>query len=1111
MGEEGKLQQTPEKGEKQRKKLLLIILCAILVIAGIVMAVLLLNGKKKLSAVVIRLIERDGAVAMRDEKGSDRELLDNMRLNSGSLLTTGADGLLKLDMDETKIVTMVEDSRLAVEKNGKALALDLQQGSLLFNVTQKLNDDEAFDIRTSTMVVGIRGTSAWVDADTFDLYLLDGKLHITGINPNTGGTRETDITAGQHIRVYLFDDRTGTDSVDFYVEEVQPHDLPERLRRILREDPELDPLRTRILEDTGWVPDDFDDWLFPESDGDGIDQPAGPEAEPEPEAGVTYSLTWIIDGRVMSGGEYPDSYVYGEGLSGFPSPAREGYTFDGWYEDADLTTSAYGIGAKDEGDRTFYGTWLEDGSEVGETYAVLYSVTGLKSFRAGDFNLVTSYVSGEETALVKPEKPGYTFDGWYEDEAMKHATSAISEEQVGNVRLYGRFIPHEYKISYAVDGISSFDAAGYGMPMTYKVGSEIDIPSPSIWGYDFYGWYRDNTMKEAVSYIPADTIGDIGLYGIAVKADDGEDAPDDGDGEDDDGEDDDGEDDDGEDDDGEDEVVVSHIQYVVEGVADFNPSDYACPGTYTEGVGSDLTLPAITGYTFDGWYADVGRTTRMDSISAEQKGDVTVYGFATPDSYVITYNVTGMNDFDAAAYHLPTTYTYGVGATLSGITPEGRTFDGWYADAGRTTSITEIATTRTGDVTVYGSVTNNTYAITYSVTGVNGFDAAAYHLPTEYTYGTAVALTAPAITGHDFAGWYADAGLTTAITEIAATRTGDVTLYGEATAETYAITYDVTGLANFDPAAFNLPTTYTYGTGAALTAPTHDGYDFDCWYADATLSTALTEVSATQTGDLTIYGEAVARTFDITFYQRNCVFNGLAFNTILAGSPTITISGVVLNTTYTYSETDIALPALDVLNAPAVNGLGNYIRGYYDDQGNFMNNVIPAGTTGDIDIYINYYQMMAGTAMSGLTGNYAETREVTGPANNGNTVYRLGATGQQMVPNYYVDATTSHPFYALENNVNVYTLWDNTTFIGIVSENGGVVTTGFSTASNTTNYPNYTGYEMSFSAYVDFVNGELSTPINLYLSIVYDTTNIPEFPEIVLNPAPFRESGGGSY
>ncbi len=1078
MAEETKLQNAPEEDKKRSKKLIPIILCAVLLIAGVVAAVLLLNGKNKLSAVVIRLIERDGTVAMQDEKGAARELLDNMRLNSGSLLTTGSDGLLKLDMDATKIITMVEDSRAVIEKSGKALSLDLQQGSLLFNVTEKLNDDESFDIRTSTMIVGIRGTSAWMDADTSDLYLLDGNLHITGINPNTGGTRETDITAGQHIRVYLFDDKTGTDSVDFFVEEVQPHDLPERLRQILREDPELAPLRARILEDTGWVPDDFDEWLFPEDTGDVTDQPVAPETEPE--AGVTYGLTWIIDGSVMSGGDYPDSYVYGEGLSGFPSPTREGYTFDGWYEDADLTTSASAIGAKDEGDRTFYGTWLEDGTEVGETYSVLYSVTGLKSFSAGEFKLVTSYVSGEETALVKPEKPGYTFDGWYEDEAMKHATSAISEEQVGNVRLYGRFIPHEYKISYAVDGISSFDAAGYGMPMTYKVGSEIDIPSPSIWGYDFYGWYRDNTMKEAVSYIPADTVGDIGLYGIAVKAEDDED-----------------------------EVVVSHINYVVEGLAGFNPSDYACPLTYTEGVGSGLTIPAITGYTFDGWYADAGRTARMDAISAEQKGDVTVYGIATANAYTISYNVTGLNDFDPAAYNLPTAYTYGTGATLSGITLEGRTFNGWYADAGLTTAITEIAATRTGDVTVYGSVTNNTYAITYSVTGMNGFDAAAYNLPTEYTYGTAVTLTAPAITGHNFAGWYTDAGLTAAITEIAATRTGDVTLYGQATVATYAITYDVTGITNFDPAAYNLPTTYTYGTGAALTVPTHNGYDFNCWYSDAALSAALTAVSTTQTGDLTIYGEATAKTFKINFYQRNYHYGSQVNTSILAGSGSITISGVTLSTTYSYSETDTVLPALDAVNLPN-NGTGYYVKGYYDANGNSMNNMIPAGTTGEIYIYIYSYEINSMTTLpSAGAGNYAESITLEAQANNGHNVVNCTDPDPQNGGTYYVDADATNLFYIDGNNVYLLPLFDENTLLGFYS-NSGLTTVNYNNPGGGPNFVNMDAYQITIPSYDTYANGVLQNQAggpnstDIYLMLAFDTTGATAYPQLVINPAPFN-------
>ncbi|MCR4897171.1 MAG: InlB B-repeat-containing protein [Lachnospiraceae bacterium] len=1045
MSQEGKVQQKPDEVNKRSKKLLLIILCAVLVIAGIVAAVLFLNGKNKLSAVVIRLIERDGTVAMQDEKGSARELLDNMRLNSGSLLSTGSDGLLKLDMDTTKIVTMVEDSRLAVKKDGKALALDLLQGSLLFNVTEKLNDDESFDISTSTMLVGIRGTSAWIDSNTGDVYLLDGKLHITGTNPNTGATKEIEIVAGQHVHVYLFDDKVGDDSVDFFVENVSPHDLPERLRQLLRQDPELEPLRKRILEDTGWVPEEFDDWLFPEDENpvDTVEEPTEPEEEP----GVTYGLTWIIDGSVMSGGDYPDSYVYGEGLAGFPSPAKEGYTFDGWYEDADLTTSADAIGKGDEGDRTFFGTWIEDGTEIGETYSVLYTVTGLKSFNAGEFKLVTSYVSGEETALVKPEKPGYTFDGWYADEGLKQSVTAISEEEVGNIRLYGKFIPMEFKISYAVDGIASFDAAGYGMPMTYKVGSEIDIPSPSIWGYDFYGWYTDNTMKEAVSTLPEDTVGDIGLYGIAVKTAD---------------------------------EKTHNIFYVVEGIQGFNPGDYGLALTYTEGVGSGLTIPSIPGYTFDGWYADAGRTTPISAISAAEKEDVTVYGVARSASYTISYQVAGMGSFDPAAYNLPTTYTAGTAVALSVPQIEGRTLDGWYSDGARTQQITEISATSTGNVTVYGRVTNNTYNIIYSIAGLNAFDPLAYNLPVTYTYGTAVDLSVPAIAGYDFNGWYSDAGLTTSLTRISATQTGDVTCYGQVTGLTFGVTYTVTGITNFDAAAYNLPSTYTAGTATALPQPTSTGYDFDCWYTDANLTMPITEIPADSRGDLTLYGSATARTFGITYTQmvyelgQQPASSQLALN---AAQPEI--AGVAVPLTFTYSETtDTALPALNRI----VQGTGNnaatytYYMEFLDQNSNPITS-IPAGTDGDVEIFVRAYVLA--DAMNQRTEMLSNVRVTNGVLDcrdaNGNGCY--------------VDLSANSDLFMQDANgdVHLFTAWNDTTLLGAVTETGGIDSRNYTSSTGQST----TGLQTTITAYsnYDAQTGALTGEGTYCMAFVFTTAN----------------------
>lgn len=46
-----------------------------------------------------------------------------------------------------------------MRKSGKKLEMLLQSGDIFFNISQPLDDDETLNIRTSTMAVGLRGTS----------------------------------------------------------------------------------------------------------------------------------------------------------------------------------------------------------------------------------------------------------------------------------------------------------------------------------------------------------------------------------------------------------------------------------------------------------------------------------------------------------------------------------------------------------------------------------------------------------------------------------------------------------------------------------------------------------------------------------------------------------------------------------------------------------------------------------------------------------------------------------------------------------------------------------------------------------------------------------------
>lgn len=50
-----------------------------------------------------------------------------------------------------------------VRKNGKSLELLVSSGSLLFNVTEPLKEDEKLNICTAAMVAGVRGTTGWVE------------------------------------------------------------------------------------------------------------------------------------------------------------------------------------------------------------------------------------------------------------------------------------------------------------------------------------------------------------------------------------------------------------------------------------------------------------------------------------------------------------------------------------------------------------------------------------------------------------------------------------------------------------------------------------------------------------------------------------------------------------------------------------------------------------------------------------------------------------------------------------------------------------------------------------------------------------------------------------
>ncbi len=147
------------------------------------------------SAADMRLEAVEGTVSLTNSSGRSMSLRDGMKLYSGYTLSTAAASYAYISLDGDKAVKLDADSSLEVRKDGKKLELLLKSGKLLFDVKKPLKSGESMNIRTSTMVTGIRGTVGIVTANAYssELILLEGIVEVT----LTDGTQSAVIHAGQ--------------------------------------------------------------------------------------------------------------------------------------------------------------------------------------------------------------------------------------------------------------------------------------------------------------------------------------------------------------------------------------------------------------------------------------------------------------------------------------------------------------------------------------------------------------------------------------------------------------------------------------------------------------------------------------------------------------------------------------------------------------------------------------------------------------------------------------------------------------------------------------------------------------------------------------------------
>ncbi len=359
---------------------------------------------------------------------------------------------------------------------------------------------------------------------------------------------------------------------------------------------------------------------------------------------ITYTVK-IFDGESEI---YNERINYGE-LFDFTPAQKEGYTFNAFYSDKEYENKVE-LPISINKDTTLYA--LYDSNKY--TITLDYCTDAVNSFVEVQFGKqITSLPSDVADNGTR------AFLGWYTlaEGGIRYQNGDVWNI-AENMTLYAQYTPVvAYNVTLNLNGGTATSAIT-SIQVTF--GTVInDLPSVEKIGYEFIGWWTSD--KDGVKYENGDVWN-------------------------------------------EDETSVSNLyarfipcEYNVVYVMNGGVNSDENLGSYVFGEGLVLAIPEKNHYAFEGWYLEENFVTKIESISASDTGDKTLYAKWKLDSFNIVYELNGGRNSDLN----PSTYEYGTTFILENPIKEGFDFAGWYIDGEFSVKSNEITASDEGDKIFY--------------------------------------------------------------------------------------------------------------------------------------------------------------------------------------------------------------------------------------------------------------------------------------------------------------------------------------------------------------------------------------------------------------------------
>ena len=539
-----------------------------------------------------------------------------------------------------------------------------------------------------------------------------------------------------------------------------------------------------------------------------------------------YTITWIVDGNATT-----ETYKYGENITVPTNPTKEGYTFAGWGATVPTTMPAENL--------TFTAQWTKN------SYTIEFQL-GLSSDRltnATEFDKLQVYHGDSVQLTTVPTAIGATFMGWDADGdgEVDYAADAQFTAKA-NMKLVAVWNPVPYRVIYTVNGIVVEAKPSFESQQGYYGDSFTLQAIPTVNGHDLVK-IQVNGAEVQQNYTGTFVASDVNVV-----------------------------------------ITYAPKEYTIT----FNSNGGTTVNAITENYGTTVTAPAAptkTGYTFGGWYADVG-LTQAYTFSTMPAANITLYAKWTINQYNVTWIVDGETTKE--------TYEYGAMPVFKGSTDKAPTAQYSYTFAGWDKTIVAV----TGEVTYTAqySSTVNKYTVTWKNWDgtIIGTDSVAYGSTPVYS-GATPTKAATAQYTYTFAGW----------SPVIEPVTGEVTYTAQysSTVNKYTVTWK-----NWDGTVLETDTDVPYGTMPSYNGATPTKFaDADFIYTFVGWSPEVSGV----TGDVTYVAQFAAipkLTISVNggdgsyFIFRISGSDGSQLIVTVAGGGRVVVQGLKVGVTYKVEE-----------------------------------------------------------------------------------------------------------------------------------------------------------------------------------------------------------------